>query len=158
MKALLLCLGAVGFGLLSSGCQPRELAAGDEVPGVAAAKPGTPPVTPAPVAITQPLPRLVDLGAKKCIPCKQMVPVLEALTREYAGRLEVVFIDVWENRGEGARYDIRLIPTQIFYDAAGRELARHEGYWSKEAIVARFKEVGVALDQPPPAAAGKDNG
>ena len=41
------------------------------------------------------LPRLLDLGAKKCIPCKQMVPVLEALTTEYAGRLDVVFIDVW---------------------------------------------------------------
>ena len=43
-----------------------------------------------------PLPRLVDLGATKCIPCKQMVPVLAALKSEYAGQLEVVFLDVWE--------------------------------------------------------------
>jgi thioredoxin 1 len=94
------------------------------------------------------LPRLLDLGAKKCIPCKQMVPVLEALTTEYAGRLDVVFIDVWENRGAGKEYGIRLIPTQIFYDAAGRELFRHEGYWSKEAILAKFKELGVSLNDP----------
>jgi len=91
-------------------------------------------------------PRLVDLGAKKCIPCKQMIPVLEALTNDYAGRLEVVFIDVWENRAAGKVYGIRIIPTQIFYDAAGKELFRHEGYWSKEAIVAKFKELGADLD------------
>ena len=96
-----------------------------------------------------PLPRLVDLGAKKCIPCKQMVPVLAALTTEYAGRLEVVFIDVWENRAAGGQYGIRLIPTQIFFDAAGKELFRHEGYWSKEAILAKFKELGVELSAPP---------
>lgn len=94
------------------------------------------------------LPRLVDLGAKKCIPCKQMVPVLEALTAEYAGRLEVVFIDVWENRAASKEYGIRLIPTQIFYDAAGKELFRHEGYWSKEAILAKFRELGVSLPEP----------
>lgn len=94
------------------------------------------------------LPRLLDLGAKKCIPCKQMVPVLEALTAEYAGRLEVVFIDVWENRAASKEYGIRLIPTQIFYDAAGRELFRHEGYWSKASILAKFRELGVGLDEP----------
>ena len=95
---------------------------------------------------TASLPRLVDLGAKKCIPCKQMIPVLEALTNEYVGRLEVVFIDVWENRDAGKAYGIRIIPTQIFYDAAGKELFRHEGYWSKETILAKFKELGVDLD------------
>lgn len=93
------------------------------------------------------LPRLVDLGAKKCIPCKQMIPVLGALTSEYAGRLEVVFIDVWENRAAGKEYGIRLIPTQIFYDASGKELFRHEGYWSKEAILAKFEELGVNLSE-----------
>jgi len=98
--------------------------------------------------VAAPLPRLVDLGAKKCIPCKQMVPVLAALTSEYAGQLEVVFIDVWENRAASKEYGIRLIPTQIFYDAAGQELFRHEGYWSKEAILAKFKELGVSLTEP----------
>lgn len=96
------------------------------------------------------LPRLVDLGAKKCIPCKQMIPVLGALTSEYAGRLEVVFIDVWENRAAGKEYGIRLIPTQIFYDASGKELFRHEGYWSKEAILAKFEELGVDLSETKP--------
>jgi thioredoxin 1 len=100
------------------------------------------------------LPRLVDLGADQCIPCKMMKPVLDELTREYAGQLEVVFIDVWKNRAEGPRYGIRVIPTQIFYDAAGRERFRHEGFMAKKDILAKWRELGVDLK---PALAAKES-
>ena len=60
------------------------------------------------------LPRLVDLGAGKCIPCKKMAPILEELKKEYAGRMEVEFIDVWKNPDAGKAYGIEMIPTQIF--------------------------------------------
>jgi len=88
------------------------------------------------------LPRLLDLGAGKCIPCKMMAPILEELKKEYQGRLEVVFIDVWENPNEAKKYKINLIPTQIFYDASGKELFRHEGFFSKEDILGKWKEFG----------------
>ena len=91
------------------------------------------------------LPRLVDLGSKSCIPCKMMAPILEDLTKEYAGRLAVEFIDVNENRDAARQYGIKLIPTQIFFDASGKEVWRHEGFISKEDILARWKELGVAL-------------
>lgn len=93
------------------------------------------------------LPRLVDLGAKQCIPCKKMAPILEELREEYAGRLEVEFIDVWqkENAEKGKEYGIKLIPTQIFFGADGKELWRHEGFLSKEAILAKWEEMGVDL-------------
>ena len=104
----------------------------------------------APAAEAKPaFPRLVDLGADKCIPCKMMAPVLAELAKEYAGQLDVVFIDVWKNRGEGERYGIRLIPTQIFYGADGRELFRHEGFFAKKDILAKWKELGVELKAPP---------
>ena len=89
------------------------------------------------------LPRLVDLGAGKCIPCKMMAPILEDLKTEYAGKFEVVFIDVWENPDVGTEYGIRMIPTQIFYDASGKELFRHEGFFSKTDILTKWKELGV---------------
>jgi thioredoxin 1 len=94
------------------------------------------------------LPRLVDLGATKCIPCKMMAPILEGLKKEYKGRLEVVFIDVWENPDEAKKSGIRVIPTQIFYDASGKELYRHEGFFSKEDILGKWKEFGVDLGGP----------
>lgn len=97
------------------------------------------------------LPRLLDLGAKKCIPCKLMAPILEQLAKEYAGRMNVEFIDVWlkANQPAAKKYGIRMIPTQIFFDAAGKELWRHEGFLSKQDILAKWKELKVDLGDPP---------
>ena len=91
------------------------------------------------------LPRLLDLGATKCIPCKMMAPILEELKKEYAGCLDVVFIDVWENQDAAKQYGIETIPTQIFFDANGKELFRHIGFFGKEDILAKWKELGVDL-------------
>jgi thioredoxin 1 len=93
----------------------------------------------------KPLPRLLDLGANKCASCKMMTPVLDELKQTYAGKMEVLFIDVWESEQAAKRYGIRMIPTQIFFDAEGRELFRHEGFISKEDILAKWKEMGVEL-------------
>ncbi len=98
----------------------------------------------APVA-TAKLPRLLDLGAGKCIPCKMMFPVLDALKKEYAGKLNVEFIDVWVNPDAAKPYGIEVIPTQIFFDATGKELFRHEGFFAGENILAKWKELGVDL-------------
>jgi len=89
------------------------------------------------------VPRMVDLGADKCIPCKKMAPILEELRVEYAGRAEIEFIDVWKNPSAGELFGIRSIPTQVFYDRHGREVWRHEGFLSKEDIEAKLKELGA---------------
>ena len=93
----------------------------------------------------KPLPKLIDLGAGKCIPCKMMFPVLDDLKKEYASKLEVEFIDVWNNPDAGKQYGIEVIPTQIFYDATGKELFRHIGFFAKDDILAKWKELGVGL-------------
>jgi len=95
------------------------------------------------------LPRLVDLGASKCLPCKMMAPILEDLKKEYAGRLAVEFIDVWKNPDAGKEYGVRVIPTQILYGADGKELFRHEGFFGKEDILAKWKELGADLSAKP---------
>jgi thioredoxin 1 len=102
----------------------------------------------APAAVRPPvggIPRLVDLGAGKCIPCKAMAPILEGLKTEYAGRMEVQFIDVWKDPDAGKAHGISIIPTQIFYGADGKELARHQGFMDKDAILAQWKALGVSL-------------
>ncbi len=91
------------------------------------------------------LPRLVDLGSTTCIPCKMMKPVLEELRREYEGRLSVEFIDVMADPEAGTEYGISIIPTQIWYDASGKELMRHEGFIAKGDILTIFSEHGVDL-------------
>lgn len=93
------------------------------------------------------LPRLVDLGADRCIPCKMMAPILKQLKVEYAGLFKVEFIDVWKKPEAGKEYGIRVIPTQIFYDSSGRELFRHEGFFSKKDILAKWKEFDIDLNK-----------
>ncbi len=90
-------------------------------------------------------PKLVELGATKCIPCKMMAPILEELKEEYKGSLEVILIDVWENRDEAEKYGVQTIPTQIFYDENGKEFFRHVGFFAKENIIDTFAENGIKL-------------
>jgi thioredoxin 1 len=97
------------------------------------------------------LPRLVDLGAGECIPCRKMAPIIDELQKELAGKLDVAFIDVWKDPDAGDKYAIKLIPTQIFYSAAGKELFRHEGFFSREDILAKWHEFGVELGGAPAA-------
>ncbi len=78
-----------------------------------------------------------------------MKPALDELKANYADRFETVFIDVWENEGAGGQYGIRIIPTQILYSADGTELFRHEGYFSKEDILAKWQELGYAFGGEP---------
>ena len=93
------------------------------------------------------LPALVDLGSDKCIPCKMMAPVLEELRSQFAGTLQVSFLDVVKYPDLLPLYRIQVIPTQVFYDAAGKELFRHEGFYSKEDILAKWKELGIDFAQ-----------
>jgi thioredoxin 1 len=119
----------------------------------------TEPATPTGAAVTaleapqaSNLPRLVDLGSTTCIPCKMMAPVLEELQKEYAGRLDVSFIDVRKIPDAASHFKIRVIPTQIFYDPNGQEQYRHEGFLSKQDILAKWKELGVTLEVQAPGA------
>jgi len=145
IKAFLLILAAVLA--FAGGARSRE-----KEPPCCTGNPTVPPQIPAPEntadtskANTKKLPRLVDLGASKCIPCKMMAPILEDLKTSCEGRMDVEFIDVWKSPDSGKKYGIKIIPTQIFYNAEGRELFRHEGFLGREDILAKWKELGVDL-------------
>jgi len=102
------------------------------------AEPGMPPDVPVKGMVT-----MVDLGAKSCIPCKMMAPIMEKLEKDYKGRAAILFIDVWKEPDQAKRFDIRTIPTQIFYDKEGKEVLRHTGFMSEEAIVTQLNKMGV---------------
>jgi len=86
---------------------------------------------------------MIDLGAKKCIPCKMMAPILEKLKKEYDGRAAIVFLDVWKDPAPAKKFGIKSIPTQIFFDKDGNEYYRHTGFFDEKSIVATLKKMGV---------------
>lgn len=96
---------------------------------------------------THGLPKLLDLGAHECIPCKLMAPILDELATEYKGVFDVEFVDVWmsENVEKAKAHGVEAIPTQIFFDAKGEELWRHVGFISKEDILKKWKELGYDM-------------
>lgn len=90
----------------------------------------------------QPLPRLLELGSETCVPCKAMAPIIDELRETFAGQLTVDFIDVKKDEAAADPYKIRLIPTQIFFDAQGSELFRHEGFIARADLLAKWSELG----------------
>jgi thioredoxin 1 len=87
---------------------------------------------------------MIDLGATECIPCKMMAPIIEELQKEYAGRADIIFIDVWKHPDQARKYGIRAIPTQIFYDAGGKEVHRNVGFMDKKRIVEVLTRLGAS--------------
>jgi len=88
-------------------------------------------------------PALVDFGSKGCGPCDMLAPILEDLKKTYAGKCEVIVVQVREQPMLGSRYGIQSIPVQIFFDKNGDEVFRHTGFWPKERLVAKLAEMGI---------------
>lgn len=124
-STLLLLATLVVFASCSRAAEPESI--GEVVPGI-----------PVKNSVT-----MVDLGAKTCVPCKLMAPILEELKEEYRGQAEIIFIDVWDkvNQGKAKAFKIMTIPTQIFYDKQGKEVYRHSGFMDKKTIVAQLEEL-----------------
>jgi len=89
------------------------------------------------------LPKLLDFGRGKCIPCKKMAPILQELSEEYKDRIIIKIIEIDQEPGLTTANRIRLIPTQIFFDSKNQEVYRHEGFMDKEQIKAMFQKMGI---------------
>ena len=86
---------------------------------------------------------MLELGSVGCIPCENMKPVMQKLRETYTGKLEVIFIDVRQDNKTGRRFNVHVIPTQVFLDAKGHEFHRHIGYYSYEEIAPVLKKAGI---------------
>ena len=76
----------------------------------------------------------LELGAESCVPCRMMTPIMQDIAAEYPGVVEVIFHDLYIDREIGQRWNVRVMPTQIFLDSEGREFFRHEGFYPKAEI------------------------
>jgi len=88
-------------------------------------------------------PTMVEFGATGCIPCDRMQPILDKLHKKYPDRLNVVFVNVRENQILGARFRIRSIPIQVFYDRTGKEVFRHVGFFAETEVHNQLKKMGL---------------
>jgi thioredoxin 1 len=105
----------------------------------AAAKPKNPLTE----ALQSGQPTVLDLGSGSCIPCKMMKPILDELEKTYKGKANILLLDINDYRDVANQYQVRVIPTQVFFDKAGKQVLRHEGFLAKAEIVKQLKSLGV---------------
>ena len=129
MKKQMVSILVMLFVLLSISAMAAELPSSNEATLRAALASGKPSVA--------------DFGARTCIPCKKMAPILEELSRELKGKANITFTDVWKDNKLGEQYGVQMIPTQIFFDAKGKEVKRHMGFIEKSDILKELKAAGM---------------
>ncbi len=131
-RGIFLAIALVGLALALAACG-----------GEPAAGPAASPSTAGSTAAGAPLVTFVELGSDNCIPCREMRPVMDAITRDYAPDVVVVFYDVYERGDMAKKYGVRVIPTQVFLDESGKEFYRHEGFLPREAVEELLAERGI---------------
>ena len=93
-------------------------------------------------ALSSGKPLLVDFGANSCLPCRQLRPILKEIGKEYAGKAEILVLDVYKYQNLANEYKIKVIPTLVFFDNKGKEVFRQPGAMNKDQISAKLKEIG----------------
>jgi thioredoxin 1 len=88
-------------------------------------------------------PSLIEFGASGCVPCDMMQPILDKLRKTHGDRLNVVFVHVGQEKVLAARFGIRSIPVQVFYDPNGNEVFRHEGFFAEAEVNKILAKIGV---------------
>lgn len=96
-------------------------------------------------AIGQNKPLLLEFSSQKCDPCRQMFPIMEQLRDEYSELFTVAYVDILQSGDIAAKYGVADNPTQIFFDAEGNELFRHEGFYSTQEILDQWRALGLAV-------------
>ncbi|MBI4470115.1 MAG: thioredoxin family protein [Acidobacteria bacterium] len=80
-------------------------------------------------------PVLADFYATWCGPCQAMAPIVERLAQRFAGRAQVVKVDIDERPDLAVRFGVRGVPSFLLF-AGGRAVARTVGTSSEEALAA----------------------
>ncbi|MCF7955998.1 MAG: thioredoxin family protein [Phycisphaerae bacterium] len=88
-------------------------------------------------------PTLAIFSAASCCGPDKMIPVRDALLKKYDKKINVVYIEPKKQQILAARYGIRSIPSQVFYDNKGKEYFRHSGFYSEKDITGKLTEMEV---------------
>ena len=91
-------------------------------------------------------PKILEFDRKFCPFCQASERVILAVKAEYPGQFEVEKLYIDEAEVLFRRYKVALVPTQVFLNAAGEEVARHEGVYEKGALIQKLRQLKFIPD------------
>ena len=92
------------------------------------------------------LPKILEFDRKLCPYCQASERVILAVKDRYPGQFEVEKFYIDEADAVFRRYKVAIVPTQVFLNAAGQEVGRHEGVFTQEALIQKLRELKFIRD------------
>ena len=92
------------------------------------------------------LPKILEFDRKLCPICQASERVILAVKGRYPGQFEVEKLYIDEAYALFRRYKVAIVPTQVFLDAAGQEVGRHEGVFKPDALIQKLRELKFIRD------------
>lgn len=81
---------------------------------------------------------LVDFGAEWCAPCKAILPLLERMSSEYQGKMDIVSVDIDRSPDLAARHGVMSVPTLLLF-RDGKPVERIVGAVSEKELKRRVE-------------------
>lgn len=102
-----------------------------------------------PATVNVTAPTMLELGAEFCPPCQRMKGELAKLRERCGEKLNLRYhdLELAENRPLAQKYAVESIPVQVFLAPDGRELFRHVGFFPAASVLAKWKELGYAVEK-----------
>lgn len=88
-------------------------------------------------------PTIADFGLGTCKVCKAMEPILKQAAQDYWGKANFLFVELDKYPALAREYEIAVMPTQIFFDASGKQVDSHMGYMDRTEIDRRLAALGA---------------
>ena len=92
------------------------------------------------------LPKILEFDRKFCPICQASERVILAVKGRYPGQFDVEKLYIDEAEALFRRYKVAIVPTQVFLDAAGQEVGRHEGVFKPDALIQKLRDLKFIRD------------
>jgi len=89
---------------------------------------------------------LVNTGIESCPPCRRMASILLEMKQDYGHVFETHYYDTQKEPEVSEIFQVRVAPTQIFFDRHGNELHRNEGFLHRDHIIELWNNLGLAVE------------